>query len=140
VASAPTFEEQRHSPADRAQLLKELERQYARWRAESPRAYELTVSRLCFCDPGTPWVSRTDGVDVTSSRGGHYRDGRNIGPPLRRVEQLFAEAERAARSNADEVDVVFDERFGYPSRIRIDNWRGAADDELEWIAELVVLR
>jgi hypothetical protein len=117
-----------------------LERHYARWRAESPRAYQLTVSRLCFCDPGTPWVSRIDSyVEVTSSQGGHDRDGRNIGPPLRRVEQLFAEAKRAAQSNADEVDIVFDERFGYPARIKIDNWRQSVDDELEWIAELTAL-
>lgn len=121
-------------------MLRELDRQQARWWKAAPLTYQLTVSKLCFCDVGTPWVSRNDGEVVTSSRGGHHQDGRSIGPPLRTVEQLFAEARRAAQSDADEVDVVFDERFGYPARIQIDRWRQSADDELEWIAELTVLQ
>jgi hypothetical protein len=62
-----------------------------------------------------------------------------VSPPLRTVGQLFAEAERAGRSDADEVAVAFDARFGYPARIRIDPWRNSADDEREYVASLEVL-
>jgi hypothetical protein len=130
-----------HHPGDRTRVLEELDQQRLRWREKSPLAYELTVSRLCFCDTGKPWVSRNEGSSVTSSHGGFFGDGRNIGPPLRTVEQLFAEAERAARDEmVDEVEVVFDPTFAYPSRIKLDRWRDVIDDELEWIAELRVLK
>jgi hypothetical protein len=52
---------------------------------------------------------------------------------------LFSEARRAIYSDADEVEVEFDPRFRYPTRIRIDDWRDSTDDELEWIATLQVL-
>ena len=86
--------ERRHSPSDRTHVLAELERQKARWYREAPYAYELKVSRSCFCDPGTPWVSRNEGSAVVSSSGGHFRDGRSVGPPLRNIEQVFADHER----------------------------------------------
>ena len=130
-----------HHPGDRTRMLKELGQQQLRWRNTSPLAYELTVSRQCFCDSGTPWVSRNEGASVTSSHGGFFDDGRSIGPPLRTVEQLFAEAERAAQDKTvDDVEIMFDKKFGYPARIKIDLWRGVIDDELEWIAELRVLK
>ena len=102
--------------------------------------YELTVSLRCFCGPGVPFVSRIDGVTVVRSTGGHRRDGRSWGPSLRTVRLLFAEARRAIYSDADEVEVEFDPQFRYPTRITIDEWRGGADDEVEWIAQLRVLR
>jgi len=127
-------------PSDRTALLAELERRFDRWVREGPLAYELKVSRLCFCDPGIPWVSENRGPKVVSSRGGFLSDGRDIGPPLRTVWQLFAEAERAAESTAEEVTVWFDPTLHYPVRIHIDRERGSADDELTWVAELTVLR
>ena len=132
--------EPRHQPSDRTELLAQLEAAQAQWIAEGPMTYELTVSRTCFCDPGVPFVSRVTGVTVVQSTGGHRRDGRNWGPSLRTVELLFFEARRAAHSDADEVKVEFDPRFRYPKRIMIDEWRDGVDDEVEWIAELRVLR
>jgi hypothetical protein len=99
--------------------------------------YELTVSRTCFCEPGIPVVSQVDGVTVVRSTGGHFRDGRNWGPSLRTVELLFAEARRAALSDADEVAVESDSRFKYPTRIVIDESRERFDDEIEWIARVL---
>jgi hypothetical protein len=132
--------ERRHSPSDRTDLLAELERQKATWYRQAPDAYELKVSRLCLCDPGTPWVSRNEGSAVVSSSGGHFRDGRSVGPPLRNVEQVFAEARRAAESEADEVSVAFDPLYGYPMRIIIDRWRHAVDDELTLYVDVTALR
>ena len=102
--------------------------------------YELTASLRCFCDPGVPFVSRVTGVTVVQSTGGHWSNGRSWGPPLRTVELLFSEARRAVNSDADEVKVEFDPRFRYPTRITIDEWRDSVDDEVEWVAQLQVLR
>jgi uncharacterized protein DUF6174 len=92
----------------------------------------------CFCDAAVPFVSRVNGVAVVRSTGGHRSDGRSWAPSLRTVELLFSEARRAIYSDADEVGVEFDPRFRYPTRIRIDQWRDASDDEVEWIAQLQV--
>ena len=132
--------DRRHQPSDRTKLLGQLEAAQAYWNVEGPLTYELTVSLRCFCDPGVPFVSRVAGVTVVRSRGGHRRDGRNWGPSLRTVELLFSEARRAIYSDADEVEMEFDPRFRYPTRIRIDEWRDSLDDEVEWVAQLQVLR
>ncbi len=129
----------RRIPADRTRLAAELKRQHARWHAEEPFRYQLKVTRLCFCDPGAPWVSRVEDRSVISSSGGHFHDGRNVANPLRTVEALFLRAESAVGSEAEEVEIDFDVRFGYPKRILIDEWRGSADDELELVAELEAL-
>jgi hypothetical protein len=121
-------------------LLGQLEAAQAYWNGEGPMTYKLTVSLRCFCDPGIPFVSRVTGVTVVQSTGGHRRDGRNWGPSLRTVELLFSEARRAIRSDADEVEVEFDPRFRYPTRITIDEWRDSVDDEIEWVAQFQVLR
>lgn len=129
----------RHQPSDRTKLLGQLEAANAHWNREGPMTYELTVSLRCFCDPGVPFVSRVTGVTLVRSTGGYRRDGRSWGPSLRTVQLLFSEARRAIYSDADEVEVEFDPRFRYPTRIRIDDWRDSTDDELEWIATLQVL-
>ena len=131
--------EQRHTPADRTALNAELKRQYERWLETRPSSYQLTVSLGCMGDCGVPWTSRVDGLFVRFSSGGHRHDGSTLNPPMRTVGQLFTAAERAAGSDADEVEVAFDTRFGYPTRIHIDPWRNSADDETEYIATLEVL-
>ena len=126
-------------PADRTRLTAELKRQHARWHALRPFRYQLKVTKLSFGDNGAPWLSQIEGRAVIGSSGGHFFDGRNVEPPLRTVEQLFFEAERAVKSDDEEVAVEFDERLGYPKRILIDAWRGSADDEVEFSAELKAL-
>jgi hypothetical protein len=132
--------DRRRQPSDRTKLLAQLEAAQAYWNAEGPMTYELTVSLRCFCDSGVPFVSRVAGVTVVHSTGGYRRDGRSWGPSLRTVASLFSEARRAAYSDADEVNVAFDPRFRYPTRIAIDEWRDSIDDEVEWVARLRVLR
>ena len=132
--------DRRHQPSDRTKLLGQLEAAQAYWNVEGPMTYELMVSRKCFCEPGVPFVSRVTGVTVVRSTGGHRRDGRSWGPSLRTVELLFSEARRAIYGDADEVEVEFDPRFKFPTRIAIDEWRDSTDDEVEWIAQLQVLR
>jgi hypothetical protein len=130
----------RHQPSDRTKLRAQLEAAHTYWNIERPMTYELTVTLQCFCDRGVPSISRVTGVTVVRGTGGHRSDSRSVGPSLRTVESLFSEARRAIYSDADEVAVEFDPRFSYPTRITIDQWRDSVDDEVEWIAQLRVLR
>jgi hypothetical protein len=70
---------------------------------------------------------------------GGQRAGGIVEPELRTVESLFTEAERLIRSDAEEVTVVFDRTLGFPTRISVDRWRNAVDDEWAWTAVLTLV-
>jgi hypothetical protein len=124
-----------HHPSDRTKLLAQIDAAQAHWNVARPIRYQLTTSLRCFCGgQGVPLVSRVSGDTVVRSTG-----GRNWGPSLRTVDSVFAEVRRAASSDADDVKVEFDPRFGYPTRITIDEWREVFDDEHEWVVQLHVL-
>lgn len=130
----------RQRPSDRRELLANLYEHRQLWQKERPRAYQLTVSRACFCQDGAPWVSHIEGANIASSSGGYLPDGNSIGPPLRTVEQLFREAERSIRSDADDVRIEFDPTLAYPARIAIDYLRDSKDDEIAWTADLIAVQ
>jgi hypothetical protein len=120
-------------------MLQALDGARTLWRAAAPHEYRLVVSKDCYCDRGTPFESRVRGAAVVSGTGGVRSWGIAVEPELRTVESLFTDAERLIRSEADEVAVVFDPGLGYPSRISVDRWRHAIDDEWEWTAVLTPL-
>lgn len=136
LASPPTDPMDAH----RRTLLEASVAARLRWQALAPSAYRLIVSQRCRCDAGTPFKSDVRDGLVVSRRGGVRSDERPVQPPLRTVEQLFAQALRAIDGGADDVTVDFDPALGYPSRIRIDPRRNVADDEREWVATLSVTR
>jgi hypothetical protein len=125
---------------EREDLLRALESARRRWKASSPRTYRLVVSRECFCDAGTPFESKVESGRVIAASGGVRSFGRAVDPELRTVEMLFSEADRLIRSNAEDVQVVFDDRHGYPSAIEVDRWRDTIDDEWTWRAKLSVIK
>jgi Family of unknown function (DUF6174) len=129
-----------HQPSNRTALLKELEAAQASWNVRRPLTYELTVSRRCFCNPGVPFVSIVSGINVLQSTGGRLGFGQSWAPPLRTVELLFSEGIRVVASEAEVVVVEFDPQFRYPRRISINDLRDVSDDEIEWIAQVRVLR
>ena len=123
--------------ANHEQLLKELERAWNKWRKARPLEYELTVV-AGYNNPG-PYVSVVRGDKLLRGRGGYWPNGHDIAPSFRSVEGLFDEARMATLFPAHEVDISFDERLGYPNRVRIDRIRGAIDDETTWIATVKVV-
>ena len=124
--------------ANREQLAKEIEQAHRKWATERPLEYELTVVRG-YNNPG-PYVSLVRGVNVVRSRGGYTQSGRDRAPSLRTVEGLFEEARNATLFPAHEVKMTFDERFGYPSQVRIDLYKGGhSDDEITLIASIKVI-
>jgi hypothetical protein len=105
---------------------------------ERPIQYELTVVRG-YNNPGT-FVSLVRGVNVLRSRGGYWPNGRDVAPSLRSVEGLFYEAQKATMFPANEVEITFDDRFGYPNWVFIDQIRGNyRDDEITLKANIKVV-
>ena len=97
------------------------------------------MERQCFCDAGTPFESEVVGGRVTTAVGGVRSFGLVLTPELRTVEMLFTEAKRLLGSNAEDVQVVFDDQWAFPSVIAVDRWRSASDDEWTWRAALSVV-
>ena len=123
---------------NREQLVKEIDRAQRKWMTERPLEYELTVVRG-YNNPAR-CVSLVRGVNILRSHGGYNVAGRDLAPNLRSVEGLFAEAREATLFPAYEVEMVFDERFGYPSQVRIDLFKGGyRDDETTLNASIKVI-
>ena len=120
--------------ANREQLEKEIERAQKKWVTERPIEYELTVVRGY--DNLGQFVSVVRGVKLVRSRGGYWPNGHDTAPSLRTVEGLFDEARKATLFPAYEVKMTFDERFGYPSQVRIDRKGG---HEITLIASINVI-
>ena len=97
------------------QLLAELTSNEERWRQTRPTGYRYVVERECYC-PGedtAPYAVSVIGEQLVEVA---------VTNPLR-IDDLFLIAADAA-SGTNDVEVVFDPRFAYPSRITIDDLAG----------------
>jgi hypothetical protein len=106
------------------------------WHAAGIDSYTVTVDRMCFCPEVGPLTVTVAGDEVVSVR----RRGEEIAlddPALESwpltVEDLFDEVDDAERT-ADDVVVSYDTELGYPTRIAIDRWKNAVDDEVTFVA------
>ena len=97
-------------------LLAELESNEDRWRQTQPAGYRYVVERECYC-PGEDVAPYT--VSVASGR----LTGVTVANAIR-IDDLFLIAASAAAGPKD-VEVIFDPRFGYPSRITVDDLAGS---------------
>lgn len=126
------------TPAEIGERLAQLERQRARWVATRPASYRYETSVSCFCITRYmgPWrvTVRHDSVTSVVAVNGAAA---GLSPPLdtaRRVrveiDARFADAEAALRDTAIErVEIEYDERYGYPTRVLIDRRETVMDDE-----------
>ena len=110
-------------------LLADLQAHAEQWRTSRPVSYSYIVERQCFCPEAysKPYI-------VTVVR--EHRTARIVTPPGATdsvskdapepvwIDELFELAADAA-TGAGNVDVIFNPRFGYPSRVRIDDLMGA---------------
>ena len=95
--------------------------------------YELTISCFCVFAQDMPLVIEVqDGKAVSME----YKSGKEIDPALLEqfqrydtIDKIFAELQKA-QSEAEKVEVTYDETYGYPTEIKIDQVQMAADDEL----------
>ena len=107
----PELERAQHAE----QVLADVNQQQQRWQSTKPLSYRYVVERECYC-PGidtSPYaVNVTQGLLTDSSV-----------TDVIRIDDLFRIATDAAAS-AGQVEVVFDSRFGYPTRVTIDDLAG----------------
>ena len=104
---------------DRRQVIAQ-----ARWAAQGPAAYRITMSRSCECLPemsGPVVVAVSDGA--IESR--HYvATGAAVTSTYAAlfpsIDGLFEIIEDARRVNVGRLDVTYDPTYGYPTRITID--------------------
>ena len=97
--------------------------------------FELTISCFCpFMDVMPVVVEVKDGqiVSLTDVNGQPLReDFRETFEKAATVEGLFAVAEDSL-SNADQVEVTYDARYGFPTSIVVDWIKMAVDDEIAY--------
>src|SRR5688572_29894540 len=112
-----------------------LERNERVWAQNAPSRYRFVLQRLCFC--GTEVV---EPVLVTVENGAvvsrtYVASGRPVGAQwtslFPAMEGVFDIVREALDRNADQLDVSYDGRLGYPLSASIDYVRNAIDDELE---------
>jgi hypothetical protein len=95
--------------------------------------YELAISCFCIFAQDMPLVIEVrDGKAVSME----YKSGKEIDPALLSefqrydsIDKIFAELEKA-KSEAERVEVTYDEKYGFPTQVTIDRAQQAADDEL----------
>ncbi len=95
--------------------------------------YELGISCFCVFAPDMPLVVEVKDGQVVSME---FKSGKEIDPALLpefqrygTIDKVFAELEKA-QSEAERVEVTYDEKYGFPTQITIDRAVQAADDEL----------
>jgi hypothetical protein len=95
--------------------------------------YELGIGCFCIFSQDMPLVIEVKDGQVVSME---YKSGKEIDPAFleefqryHTIDKVFAELEKA-QSEAERVEVTYDETYGFPAQITIDHAQMAADDEL----------
>lgn len=115
----------------------ELDKNRAKWDAKGVTHYRFELTISCFCpffevNPVTVDVKDGQIVSMTDA------SGQPLGEQFRgtfgeaaTVEGLFAIAEENL-ANADQVEVTYDAKYGFPASIVVDRIRLAMDDEISY--------
>ena len=95
--------------------------------------YELTISCFCIFAQDMPLVIEVQDGEVVSME---YKSGKEIDPSFLEqfqrfdtIDKIFAELE-TAQTEAERVEATYDEEYGFPTQVTIDQAVQAADDEL----------
>ena len=112
----------------------ELDQARALWEDFEPSNYTYSVRRLCFCAPDAIGPVRVVVQDGVVSSAAYVATGDTVATTFRdlfpAVEGLFDVLENAYDTEADGVEVTFDDDTGVPTQFFIDFIEMAADDEL----------
>jgi uncharacterized protein YceK len=95
--------------------------------------YELSISCFCIFAQDMPLVIEVKDGEVVSME---YKSGKEIDPSFLEqfqrfdtIDKIFAELE-TAQTEAERVEATYDEEYGFPTQVTIDQAVQAADDEL----------
>jgi hypothetical protein len=115
----------------------EFDTNKARWDNANISNYRYTLSVSCFCAfmdemPVQVEVQNDQVVSITSVKGTVIDSTNQLYPVVEHyatIDGLFEQL-KSAQETAEEVAVVYDATYGFPSSIAIDQIKNAADDEL----------
>ena len=97
------------------------------WQKSQIKNYTYTYQHICFCP------ERENKIIVSVSNGKVISSFDQLTNKEFKfsltVEQLFKEIEKAIKSNVDQLDVTYNQNFGYPESINIDPKKDMADEE-----------
>ncbi len=113
----------------------EVAQQRRQWERLGFDAYEYDLTIFCFCphvDPVRVQVRADTVFSVTL-----VETGAPVEDPFRArtIDELFDVIEDAVAQEANQLDVEYDEAFGYPSRIYVDYRINVIDEEVTFVAE-----
>lgn len=115
----------------------EFEKNQELWENANISHYQYTLSLSCFCAfteemPLTIEVQNDQIVSITSVKGTVIDPANSfysIFENYATFDRLFLQL-KSALEEADEVDVIYDTTYGFPTTINIDQIKEATDDEL----------
>ena len=113
----------------------EVAQQRRQWERLGFDAYEYDLTIFCFCphvDPVRVQVRADTVFSVTL-----VETGAPVEDPFRArtIDELFDVIEDAVAQEANQLDIEYDEAFGYPSRIYVDYRINVIDEEVTFVAE-----
>jgi hypothetical protein len=112
----------------------EFEKNQQKWNTQKPGEYSYQLKVGCFCPPDI-----TRPVTITVSGGTssltYADDGTQVSNDFfikyNTIEKIFDVALNALQ-NADETQITYDEKYGFPTSINIDMYKDAIDDETSY--------
>lgn len=117
----------------RRQPRQELADARRKWASQAIDEYEFTFQRRCFCDPE---FTRPVTIKVRENRGVLMTSvDERARPSFERyntIEKLFDFVEAALNRNAFDLDVTYDEAFGYPRSVAVDYDYMMKDEEMSF--------
>ena len=115
--------------------LSDFRQRRSQWEQQGLSKYEYTLNVGCFC----PYVGPVR-IDVRADsvyRATLADTGLEIADPdsfnIITIDGLFEVLQRALKE-ADDVEVDYDAQYGFPTRIAIDYYKNAVDDEVSYRA------
>ncbi len=115
--------------------LSEVAQQRRQWERLGIDTYEYDLTIFCFCPHVDPVRVQVRADTVFSAI--LVETGAPVEEPFRArtIDELFDVIEDAVAQEADQLDVEYDEAFGYPSRIYVDYRINVIDEEVTFVAE-----
>ncbi|MFK8026433.1 MAG: DUF6174 domain-containing protein [Gammaproteobacteria bacterium] len=122
-----------YSLACEKEISEQLLEMEQRWNSQGSVNYTYVVKKQCFCAPD---YTRTMSVSVIANEvvSANYVDTGmpvpdNIVKQLATISEWFHQILLATDNKLGEVNAVYDQTFGYPTSISIDQHKRRSDDE-----------